>query len=356
MDIATRALGDLGFRLSGEFADWLADEGHRLLFEELMNVRESVMNTDGTFSRPRMEAALRRIVSNGKPAAEPSAARKTPWAKPMRMAVAATVAALIALGGVWAWTQRERSEGAEAQARPVLVIPASTDVQQVTLTYHGAKANAKPSTHTITTPRGQTFRLELEDGTVIWLNADSKLTYPNHFQAHERRVTLEGEAYFKVAKDVRRPFIVHTAEVTTKVLGTEFNIRAYKERPTHVTLLQGKVRVSDNRANQTIDLAPGQDASADSVTANMAVSDVDVMAQTAWKDQLFCFRNEELTDIMREIGRWYNVEIVFMNEKSMHYHFNFWADKKATLYSTVHLLNQLGKVEATVKDGRVIVN
>lgn len=355
LDIATRALGDLEFRLSDEFGSWFSDEGHRELFEELLAVRESVMNIDGNYPHASMEATLGRIMDHESKSSVRLSGRKRGWKNARRMAVAATVAAVVALGGVWAWLQRPQTADVEAEVSPVMVIPASSEVQQVTLTCHKAQADVKPSTHTLTTPRGQTFKLEMEDGTIVWLNADSRLTYPNHFASNERQVTLEGEAYFKVAKDSQRPFIVHTAEVTTRVLGTEFNIRAYRERPTHVTLLQGKVRVSDNRMSQTIDLSPGQDATADSVSANMEVSDVDVMEQTAWKDQLFCFRNEELTDIMREIGRWYNVEIVFMNERSMHYHFNFWADKKAPLPNTLHLLNAFGKVEATIKDGRVIV-
>lgn len=108
-------------------------------------------------------------------------------------------------------------------------------------------------THVLTVPRGESFKVVLCDGTEVWLNANSNFVYPTAFIGNERIVTLEGEAYFKVAKDAKRPFIVKTETVQTRVLGTEFNIRSYTPEDTHVVLINGKVEVSNTKEDHIPD-------------------------------------------------------------------------------------------------------
>lgn len=115
-------------------------------------------------------------------------------------------------------------------------------------------------THVLTIPRGESFKVVLCDGTEVWLNANSNFVYPTAFIGNERIVTLEGEAYFKVTKDPKRPFIVKTKNIQTRVLGTEFNIRSYSPEDTHVVLINGKVEVSNTKGGSYTRLYPGEDA------------------------------------------------------------------------------------------------
>jgi len=159
---------------------------------------------------------------------------------------------------------------------------------------------------TMATPRGGQYQLLLHDGTKIWLNAESKLRYPPVFSGDQRAVWLEGEAYFEVAK-ASTPFIVHTPNERVEVLGTHFNVNAYRNETTSaVSLLEGKVNVSLADATGEI-LLPGQQSI---VTNNtLAVRDVDVLESVAWKNGEFMFNKENLDAVMRKLARWYDIEI-----------------------------------------------
>jgi transmembrane sensor len=173
--------------------------------------------------------------------------------------------------------------------------------------------------NTISTPNGGQYALVLPDGTRVMLNASSSLTYPAAFQGKERMVELNGEAYFEVAKNKDMPFRVKSGAQTVEVLGTHFNINAYgDEASIKTTLLEGSVRVSLG-TNSTL-IVPGQQASTrNGGTGEIAKYMVDVDKETAWKDGLFSFQNEDLKSIMRQIARWYDVKVIyagnFTNEK-----------------------------------------
>jgi transmembrane sensor len=162
----------------------------------------------------------------------------------------------------------------------------------------------------ITTPKGGQYQIMLSDGTRVWLNAESSLTYPLHFDDTERVVRLTGEGYFEVTKNRSVPFIVMSRDQRVKVLGTSFNVTAYgDEAITKTTLVEGKVEVSllENDRRQSAMLLPGNQAVLRQNTINVAK--VDVFAETAWKDGRFYFHHAELRDVMRDICRWYNVEV-----------------------------------------------
>jgi len=164
-------------------------------------------------------------------------------------------------------------------------------------------------TNTITTPRGGQYQVELPDGTVVWLNAASSLQFPESFQAsQQRRVTLSGEAYFQVARDTKRPFIVHTDEQDVKVLGTHFNINSYQEETAvKTTLLEGSVELSFSK--QHLVLKPGEQAVCKG--EDLQIHAVDTEDAIAWKNGKLKFSNENIRELMRRIARWYDVEVVY---------------------------------------------
>lgn len=161
---------------------------------------------------------------------------------------------------------------------------------------------------TATTPRGGTYEFVLQDGTKVWLNADSKLEfYPNYKNKTQRIVKLEGEGYFEVAKDKAHPFIVESAGQKVEVLGTHFNINAYKdESGIKTTLLEGKVKVNDAI------LKPNQQATLTGVA--ISIKNVDASTAIDWKNGEFICANEPLSAIMRKVERWYNVEVVYTSD------------------------------------------
>lgn len=209
-------------------------------------------------------------------------------------------------------------------------------------------------THTITIPRGKTFKLVLSDGTEIWLNANSKLIYPTEFVEKERTVFLEGEAYFKVTKN-SKPFIVKTDYLQTRVLGTEFNIRSYSVDDVHVTLISGKVQVGNAQNTSGVELKPGIDATLQS-DGKFELKQVNSDLYTYWKDGYFYFDQLPLLDIMQSIGRWYNVNVIFRNKEAMGYRMHFISNRDSDIENTIHLMNRMKKVTLTLSEGTLYVD
>ncbi|WP_316814574.1 FecR family protein [Pedobacter nyackensis] len=166
----------------------------------------------------------------------------------------------------------------------------------------------------ISTPKGGQYQITLADGTKVWLNAASTLKYPSRFNGKERRVQVEGEAYFEVAKElknkVRTPFVVASAIQEVKVLGTHFNINAYTdEGNTKTTLFEGSVAVStiSSPYSSPAILTPGQQSTVSN--NNIQVNTVDLEEAIAWQKGYFLFANENIKSIMRKVARWYDVEV-----------------------------------------------
>lgn len=203
----------------------------------------------------------------------------------------------------------------------------------------------------LTTPHNATAQVLLADGTEVMLNAGSRLVYPQKFSGNKREVRLRGEAYFKVHHDASRPFIVHANGVATKVLGTEFNVRAYDRSNTHVTLLQGSVLVSASASS--VRIKPGEDALFNGT--KLRVGEVDTEAFTAWTQGEFYFDNESLVDIATQIGRWYNVSVIFQSPEKMHTRLFFAAPRSAEIEEVVEILNSLNKAKVTYGDGQLVI-
>lgn len=168
---------------------------------------------------------------------------------------------------------------------------------------------AEKQFNTLTNPRGsRVVQLTLSDGTKVWLNAESKIRYPVAFTGLKREVEIEGEVYFEVAKDPAKHFLVQSNGTTVQVTGTHFNINAYKDEASlDVTLLEGAVKVS--KANHSINLTPGEQAKvSNDIQIHRQVNTEDVMA---WKNGLFIFNGTDIYTTMRQLSRWYDVDVKF---------------------------------------------
>lgn len=161
----------------------------------------------------------------------------------------------------------------------------------------------------LSTPAGTKFKIVLPDNSTVWLNAASTLKYPAAFGAVNRTVRLTGEAYFDIAADPARPFVVQAGQQSIQVLGTVFNVNAYPEDGlSKTTLLQGAVKVSHNDGSVVIQ--PGQQAICEGNTGNsIRTITADTEKETAWINNLFSFKNDNLPAVMRDVARWYNVQI-----------------------------------------------
>jgi transmembrane sensor len=170
--------------------------------------------------------------------------------------------------------------------------------------------NAASAINTLTTPRGGAYKIKLSDGTMVWLNAASSITYPTVFTGSERTVKITGEAYLEVAKDKSKPFHVQVGEMNVQVLGTSFNINAYPdEGAIKTTLLEGSVCVNAYKRLQT--LIPGQQAQVSRQKAIKIVKDADIDQVMAWKNGLFNFEGASLEEVMKQLERWYDIEVVY---------------------------------------------
>lgn len=181
------------------------------------------------------------------------------------------------------------------------------------LSYVQINENDTPAQHMIATPKGGEYQLILQDGTKVWLNAATKISYPVSFSGRERRVKVLGEAYFEVAKNAMMPFIVEANGTEVSVLGTHFNVSAYADdKWIETTLIEGSVRVS--RQGQTAMLRPGQESRINSSATGIYVTNVDTEQALAWKNGYFMFKNEDIREVMKKIGRWYDLDIEYKGD------------------------------------------
>jgi ferric-dicitrate binding protein FerR (iron transport regulator) len=172
-----------------------------------------------------------------------------------------------------------------------------------------------PSFNIMTTPKGRQFAIRLPDGTRVWLNAASSLKYPTVFYSGERRVAVKGEAYFEVAKNARQPFVIEVKDRgVVEVLGTDFNIHAYENEPAFTTtLINGAVRVRKPHGDSGVVLRPGQEAIA-SVGKEIAVRTADLDRAVVWKEGFFSFDQAPLPEVMRQLERWYDIEVIYQGK------------------------------------------
>ncbi|MDH7463224.1 FecR domain-containing protein [Chitinophagaceae bacterium 26-R-25] len=213
-----------------------------------------------------------------------------------------------------------------------------------------SSSTGEPTYNVLNTPKGRQFQLVLPDGTKVWLNSASSLKYPTTFSSKDRRVQLSGEAYFEVSKAVDKPFILilaNNAEV--KVLGTSFNVNAYdNESKIKATLLEGSVKVTASNTSGVANgeaaiLKPRQQAQLAQAGNDIAVvSNVDVDKVVAWKNGVFNFEGASLTEVMRQLERWYDIEVVYEGDVP-----------NIEFYGELSRNNSLNDVIAALKDSDV---
>ncbi|GAA4305358.1 FecR family protein [Compostibacter hankyongensis] len=224
------------------------------------------------------------------------------------------------------------------------------------LVYHNASGEAATGQvyyNTITTPQGGEYKIVLSDGTKVWLNARTVLLYPTAFTGNVRRITLSGEAYFEVAQEEHTPFIVEAGHTKIQVLGTHFNVNAYEdEGAVRTTLSEGAVRVSAGKESRL--LKPGEQASLNNRTGRLKVKPADVDRALAWKNGLFYFNNTDIQTILREVARWYDVEIVYQAKDLEGKRFSGVMSRYAEVSALLERLELTGTVHFKV-EGRTII-
>ena len=226
-------------------------------------------------------------------------------------------------------------------------------VYEVIKTDRLAEHKNRTAYNTIETPRGGQYQVLLPDGSKVWLNAASKLIYPVSFHGlGERKVELSGEAYFEVAKDKSHPFKVKSSGQEVEVLGTHFNINAYREEGLpRTTLLEGAVQISGNNGNKAL-LKPGEQAALKG--NDIHISKVDIEEAVAWKNGYFFFENADLETVMKQLSRWYDVDIVY--PKKINERFYAQIPSKSSLSEVLKVLELTGKVHFAILGGKIIVN
>ena len=208
--------------------------------------------------------------------------------------------------------------------------------------------------HTLEIPRGGEYLLTLSDGTMIYLNSESTLSFPVKFQGKERKVYLTGEAYFKVAKNTEHPFVVTAGELEVLVTGTTFGVRAYKdEKDIQTTLESGQVTVRVE--GKSVKLVPNKQVLFNKSTMGLEVRDVDVDLYLAWADGRLVYDNCPLEKILTDLGRWYNIDVFYSRDELRSYQFSLNMKKHEEFIQVLELIGKTGEVQFEVKDNTVIV-
>lgn len=207
--------------------------------------------------------------------------------------------------------------------------------------------------NTIKIPRGGEYRITLGDGTRVYLNAQTELKFPESFSnSRERVVHLSGEAYFNVAKDGTKPFIVYCKGYAIKVLGTSFNVASYEDEiDSRTTLASGKVEI--NVANRRVVLKPGQQAIVKG--GEVDVKEVEVEVYTTWMHENFRFQSENIEEIMKKLSRWYNVDVFYASQNVRNFHFTGYLPRYANITDVLELLSLTTNIKFEVKGMMVMV-
>ena len=214
------------------------------------------------------------------------------------------------------------------------------------------------SWNTLSTARGEQspYPLTLPDGTKVWLNAASAITFPTVFNANARTVKITGEVYFEVEHNEKHSFRVEVKDQLVEDLGTHFNINAYNDEPVlTTTLLEGKIRQSIiGNPQKSVLLKPGQQAIAHAVN-HLSVREADVTEAIAWKEGMFRFNSNDLSSIMRNVSRWYDVEIVFADPAARSLRFGALVTRFANVSQLLHMLELTKEVHFKIEGKKITV-
>lgn len=208
----------------------------------------------------------------------------------------------------------------------------------------------------VTTPRGGQFHVVLSDGTKVWLNAASSITYPVVFKGKERNVKTNGEVYFEVAHNKKMPFKVTSENQEITVLGTHFNVSAYADDlASNTALVSGKVLVKNTSSGVTRTLQPGQNATVIHGDGRIAVNPVNIEQAMAWRNGYFIFDNQDIRTIMKTLSRWYDVDVEFKSDENKE-RFGGTFSRSGNLLETLKNIEQLSEVRFKILGKKIIVS
>lgn len=206
--------------------------------------------------------------------------------------------------------------------------------------------------NTMTTPKGRQYNLVLADGSKVWLNASSSITFPTSFFGSDRKVSITGEVYFEIAHNEKMPFIVQKGELSVQVYGTHFNMNTYDDESTiNVTLLEGSVKVT--KGNSSSFIKPGQQVQVQRGNL-IVVNNVDLENIMAWKNGLFHFEGTDIESLMRQLSRWYDIEIVY--DKKVNDVFYAEIPSNTMLSNVLKVLELTGKVHFNIQGKKIIIS
>ena len=218
------------------------------------------------------------------------------------------------------------------------------------LVYKHTESSGSPRFHLLQVPRGGEYALVLADGTRVWLNAETELSYPSYFSGKDRRVKLKGEAYFEVTADTSMPFIVETKHLQINVLGTSFNISAYPDESHHATLAKGKIKAIYEE--KQVILSPGEQALL--TDSGMIVHAVDIATYTSWKERRFVFKNKPLQEVARDLERWYNVRLT-IRQDAQPIRLTATLPKYENIEKILHIIENIARVKCETNDQEIII-
>ena len=345
---------------------WLAEPGNRKRYQEWKRLEAAVyangkskeVDVYAAWERLRKDIARKRYIL-----------RTLPWA--------AAIALLIGCGALFLLQRGQQPTAPVAQqiqedltgkivltlsdGRQVALSDSLGSLQEQngttiengnqSLVYNPTDSTIAMVYNTIRIPRGAEYKLVLADGSQVWLNAESTITYPVAFQGETREVRLQGEAYFEIAKNKNQPFIVHTTQFDVQVTGTQFNVRAYPGEMESATLAEGGIQLE--KGGKTYSLKPGQQAYLEE--EEVQVRKVNLESAIAWRYNAFSFEETPLEEIMNELARWYNNHVFYLNPKVQELHFTAWFRRNCTLQEVIDILEKTGKINIELKGKTITV-
>lgn len=210
--------------------------------------------------------------------------------------------------------------------------------------------------NTVTIPRGGEYRLELSDGTKVWLNAETELKFPVNFSGRSRDVYLKGEAYFQVNRDKEHEFRVHTSMGTVKVLGTDFNVRDYADEQKVITTLEsGKVMYVSDESKKEVILSPGTQVQEDK-TGTIKTGKVDIIQYVGWREGKYVFENVPLEEIMQTLGRWYDINVIYIDPATKKLNFSGNLERFENINVFLELIETGGDVKFKTEGKTIIID
>ncbi|HTE26531.1 FecR family protein [Flavitalea sp.] len=293
----------------------------------------------------------------------------------IRMLAAATIFAVVATGYWWLQSGKSSADPSSASSLsaikikvPTLELPnhqvveltgiehkkirisdAVFEIKGKTLRYTTAPGNNQ--NWTLSIPPGSDYKIQLSDGTEVWLNAASSLKFPANFNPGTREIYMDGEAFFKVAKNKQSPFIVHTSATEVLVTGTQFNVNTYNKNKVHTALVEGSV-ILRNENTKEVRLKPGFEAKF-SNQLGFETQPFDSLEVLSWMKGIYYFRNTPLKELSEVIKRWYDVDTEFFNSEFQNKTFSGELRKEEPLQSFLENLNLSGDVKGQLKNGKV---